>query len=168
MITSTNNVANKILPNNIYNKIFHASSHLDSTRSKELKWGYKLNPKLFSGLHNTVISINKFKTPFWPVFHQSNPGLPHLVDNGVISNGFLNNDEVSEDLTNKTIAHDVDNGIRLDGLYNFAPSGNSFPLTKLPVTVEQNSKNFVFRLGNWIYLGKNKNDVFVQEGYFRK
>lgn len=162
------------MPATIYNKIFHASAQ---SSSKDLKWGYKLNPKVFSGLHNTVISINKFKVPFWPPFHNSNPGLLHLADNiGTSSmhhnngNIVLNdddgaiNDEVS---ANKTIKLDVENGVRLNDLYNFPPTGfnNVF---KVPVTVAQNSKNFVFRLGGLVYVAKNKNNLLVQQGYFRR
>lgn len=162
--------------NNIYDKIFHASSHLPSgTSSKDLKWGYKLNPKLFTGLHNTVISINRIKTPFWPLFHHSsgfsNPGLVHAIDNGAsgFSNVHLNDDNDLAVNKTGTVELDVGNSslVRLDDFPSFGL--NNYQI-KVPVTVAQNSKNFVFRIGNWLYVGKNKNDVFVQQqgGYFRK
>lgn len=105
-----------------------------------------------------------------PQFHNSNPGLLHLADIGTSSasavhNGGISdaiNDEVSVDQTNKTIKHD-EHVVRLDDFYNFPQN-----YVKVPVTVAQNSKNFVIRIGGLFYLAKNKNNVHVQQGYFRK
>lgn len=174
----------KLHPSKILNlNAFKLFSPAVKEQSKDLNWGYKLNPKFFNGIHKTFISINKLKVPFWPVYGVNvnafnNPGLlPSSVnalrdDDAEVSNneGQNANDSTIEVddgldtalLVNKTIKQNDNAIIGFNGI-SHQPS-LVYPV-KVPIDVKHHAGSFELDIGNLFHLSKSK-QKFEGFGYF--